>query len=438
MNFKAARDALAAADTEQLCAELRALYPKDPELERLGELVRFTVSGGEFPSNVRASTRTFLESIKRVTERERTGAFWPRRAHRFLPVELDFVADLGGVENWTLAQALNHLTLDRINPGRSCAVVGTMCGDGIYIMEWVAHYLALGFQHLFIYTNDNQDGSDELLAQLAQHNVVTIMESEITGAVPPEAKAFGHALHLLHELRDYEWALFVDSDEFLVLAPEYNHSVQNVFAALARSFPDDRVAAICYDWLWFISDMVFERRPGLLCERFQHARPHWLSKCLVRVRDVQSMRKQHHPEVAPGFQVVDSAFEPLDIATIWERRKAQYSGGRINHYWPRSFEEFAIKKARGAALGRDMAIYDRPYERFFMWNGHSTAENAFPTDPRLLQSIKSRLAWLRRLDGVAEAADRIERGFPDILARVADRPTLRSAYEQSKVEPGDL
>lgn len=438
MNFEAAQAAFSAGDIGRLCRELSALYPNDRELHRLEELARFAVLGGPVPQDVQPSTQVFLESLGRVGAHERSGTPWQRRPHRTLSRELDFIADLGGVQGWTVGQALNRIALDSLKPGRGCAVVGTMRDDGIYIMEWVAYYLALGFEHLFIYTNDNSDGSDELLLQLARHNIVTVMESEITGAVPPEAKAFGHALHLLHELRDYDWALFVDSDEFLVLSGQYNNSAPNVLSALTQSFPDGRVAGICYDWLWFISDMAFERQPGLLCERFQHARPHWLSKCLVRVRDVQSMRRQHHPEVAPGRWVVDSALQRLDIATIWERREAQYDGGRINHYWPRSFQEFAIKKARGAALGRDMEIYDRPYARFFMWNGYASPENHYPTDARLLQAVKNRIAYLRRLEGVAAAADRIEQRFPSVLARVASEETLRAAYDRCKVEPGAL
>jgi hypothetical protein len=435
INFELARDSFAVADAGRLCAELTALFPNDPELDRLDEMVRFALSEGPFPMGVQASTQVFLESIARVVAHGRAHACWERQPHRFLSRDLDFIADLGGVEGWSLAQALNRLALERIEPTRRCAVVGTMRNDGIYILEWVAHYLALGFEHLFIYTNDNVDGSDDLLALLALHGVVTVIESEITGEVPPEAKAFGHALDLLHELRDYEWALFVDSDEFLVPAGRYDNSVPNLLSALAQSFPDGGVAGICYDWLWFVSDMVFERRRGLLCERFQHARPHWLTKCLVRLRDVQSMRCQHHPEVAPGMRVVDSAFEALDIESIFERRQAQYAGGRINHYWPRSFQEFAIKKARGAALGIETNPYDRSFDLFFAWNGYTSTDNFYPTDLKLLHLVKDRIAALSALDGVAAAADRIDRGFPNVLARVADGQQLRRHYARSKVEP---
>jgi hypothetical protein len=438
MNFQPARDALAAADADagEVCAALvAALHPRDPELQRLGEMVQFALFGGAMPPGLKPSTHVFLDNIDRI---RRHGTAGPSTGRRFLPRDLDFIADLGGATAWSLAQSLNHLVMTALEPTRRAAVVGTMRDDGIYILEWVAHYQAIGFEHLFVYTNDNADGSLDLLSLLARHGVLTLLESEITGAVPPEAKAFGHAVHLLPELRDFAWAAFVDSDEFLVPAPRFDYSILHALEALGRADPDGRIGAILYDWLWFVSDMVFERQPGLLLERFQHARPHWLAKCLVRMRDVLSMRHQHYPELSPGMTVVDSAFEPVDLATIWERREAQYAGGRINHYWPRSFQEFAIKKARGASLAIAENLYDRPYETFFTWNGRPSPENSFAPDPRLLQAVRQRIDCLRRLDGVAAAADRIDRDFALVLARVGDEARLRQDYADNRAEPGSL
>jgi hypothetical protein len=438
MDFKPARDAFAQGHVGRVCAELTALFPRDPELGRLHEFARFALHGGPIPSEVSPSTQVFLENIARIAPHAKSEPSAARTGRQFLSHDLDFIADLSGVAGWSIPQALNRLALDRIKPTRRAAVVGTMRDDGIYIMEWVAHYLALGFEHIFIYTNDNADSSLDLLTLLAQHGVITLLESEITGAVPPEAKAFGHALHLLDELRDFEWALFVDSDELLVPAAKYENSIENVLSALAQADPEGRIAGICYDWLWFVSDMVFERKPGLLLERFQHARPHWLAKCLVRVRDTISMRHQHYPEVAPGFKVVDSTFQPIDLSTIWERREAEYGGGVINHYWPRSFQEFAVKKARGASLKIENNLYDRPYEHFFTWNGYESKENHFPTDPKLLRLVKCKILSLRALEEVAAAADRIEEGFPNFLARIASDQSLRKKYEQSSAEPAEL
>jgi hypothetical protein len=431
MDMRAARDALARRDAVRLRAELLALFPNDPESDRVAELVRFAIAGGEPPAGLSAETQVFLDSMAKIHS-----PTWAAEPHRRVSKELDFIANLGGTDEWGIAWALNRLRLELIEPTRPCAVVGTMRDDGIYLLEWVAHYLTLGFEHLFVYTNDNADGSDELLAALAAQGILTVMQSEVTGQVPPETKAFGHALDLVPELRLFDWALFVDSDEFLILHDDYHHSVPALLDAVAAN--PQRIGAVCYDWLWFISDMTFQREPGLLCERFQHARPHFLSKCLVRLRDVQSMRLQHIPELMPGRAVVDSALLALDVDTYWQRRTPQYSGGRINHYWPRSFEEFVIKKARGAALGGEHNLYDRPYSLFFTWNGFGTPENRYPTDANLLRLTQQRIESLRRLDGVAAAADRIERGFPVMLAKIGDEPRLRRLYAQNRREPGDL
>jgi hypothetical protein len=440
LDLRPLREAYAAADAGRLCVELVRSFPDDPEIGRLHELVCFAMLGGDMPADLSPASRMFLEHLAHLAGRTVPGAA-PRGGRRQqLSSELDFIADLGGAAGWSIAQALNRLAMDRIEPKRRAAVVGTMRDDGIYIMEFVAHYRALGFEHLFIYTNDNADSSLELLDLLARHGVITVLESEVTGQVPPEAKAFGYALHLLEELRDYEWALFVDSDELLVPAPRYEHSIVKVLDALRREDPQGHVAGICYDWLWFISDMVFERQPGLLSERFQHAKPHWLGKCLVRVRDVMSMRHQHYPEVATDCLVVDSMFQPLDLSSIWQRRRAQYGGGRINHYWPRSFQEFAIKKARGASLKINASdnLYDRPYEQFFTWNGYCAADNHHPTDPLALQKVRDEIDALRALEGVAAVADRIEQEWPQFLARVAKQQDLHVEYTRNSTEPGEI
>ena len=262
--------------------------------------------------------------------------------------ELDFLGEAAGADGWSLPQFLNYMLLGRLRPSRRAAVVGAMRDDGIYIMEWVAHYLALDFDHIFIYTNDNVDGSETLLRTLADHRIITLIEVETAGTVPPEGKAFEHSIHLLQELRDFEWVLFVDSDEYLAPAARFNQSIATLLTALSQRFRQRLPSAICYHWLWYVSGMIYERRPGILLERFSHAGPHWLMKSLVHLDDVVSMRQQHFPEIKPGGFLVDSSFKPLNAGTLWERHKPQYDGGRINHYWARSFEEFSVKKARAA------------------------------------------------------------------------------------------
>jgi hypothetical protein len=415
---------------------LAALLPDQRNNAWTRQLVRYAVSEAAPPPPANGPDQIFLDSIVEM-KRVLHGGQRPVLKHGFIGAEVDFLCEKDGVGRWGIPQCLNYLLLRRIRPRRRIVVVGTMRDDGIYILEWVAHYLALGFDHIVIYTNDNADGSEELLRLLAQHDIITLVEDVESGAVPPEDKAYGHALHLLHELRDFEWALFVDSDELFVPAPKYNNSVSEVLAAIHQRFPDKPPSGICYHWLWFVSGMAYARRPGLLLERFQHARPHRLTKCMARMADLLSMRWNHAPWVTAGGTVIDSVFDPIDLnADDW--RIPKYGGGRINHYWPRSFEEFAVKKARGASLKLEANLFDRPYARFFQWNGFETSENHYPVDPMLLAKVKRKMEELMMLEGVGSAATRISLNFPKFLNRIHSSDELRQIYEDSKTAPTDL
>lgn len=437
-DLEAARAAFAAGDIPALGQALRTAFPSDPCLPALEQWMAFVLAGGPRPACGEARTVILAESIERTIGYLRDGRPTAPAPRGSCSRDTEFIADRNGVPSWDIPFFLNHLALSQLKPRRSAAVVVAMRDDGIYILEWVAHYRTLGFDHLFVYTNDNRDLSDPLLEQLADHGVITLIQNDITGLCEPEAKAFGHATHLLQDLRDFEWVLFVDSDEYLVPAPAYGHSVQRVLQALRQSDPEGHTAAICYDWLWLVSDMAFSREPGLLCERFQHARPHWLTKTLVRLADLLSMRCQHHAEVRPGYLVVDSAFAPIDMTQIWTRSEPNYHGGQINHYWAKSFEEFMVKKSRGATLTMKENHFNRPYQKFFTWNGHATPENYHPTDPSLIQAMHREVARLRELPGVARLADAIDGKFREFVKGLSVDGELSQIYAQHATQPGPL
>ena len=44
--------------------------------------------------------------------------------------------------------------------------LSTMKDEGPYVVEWVAHHLAVGFTDVMVYTNDCSDGTDTILKHL--------------------------------------------------------------------------------------------------------------------------------------------------------------------------------------------------------------------------------------------------------------------------------
>jgi hypothetical protein len=442
-DFSPAERALSQGNSAGLAAALRALVPSESPSPATDQLVSYALA--KYPMvrpSLSGTDAVFLDMIdvtKRILAGQNADAAAPSHLH--IDVDLDFIGDVRGPDYWSIPQILSFLLLGQIKPTRRAAVVGTMRDDGIYALEWIAYYRALGFERIFIYTNDNADRSDELLRLLAAQNVITLIESETSRKVAPEVKAYEHSVQLLPELRDYQWVLYADSDEFLAPAASFDNSIMAVLAALDRQFAERLPSAVCYPWLWFISDMVYNRSTGLMIERFQHARPHWITKALVRLQDIISMRHEHFPDVKPGGFLVNSAFElvPYDVRTVWAERSPNYRGGRMNHYWPKSFEEFAIKKGRGQTLDLEENLYDRPFELFFQWNGYKSPDNSYPIDPTLLARVKRHVRDLRSLGGVAELVDEIDRQFPALLRRYySGGPQLRSLYRQHKAVPTEM
>ena len=350
----------------------------------------------------------------------------PRR--RTAGLEFDFLGDRRSPEDWTISQFLSCLELRSTAPSSRAAVVGAMRDDGIYAIEWIAHYQCLGFDPVVVYSNDNVDSSERLLRRLAEHDQIIFVESVTSGRVRPEVKAFEHALHFVDEVRACEWALFVDSDELFVPAAKYGGQIGAVLDDLHRRRDPASPSAVVYNWLWFNSGMVFERGPGLLMDRFRYATPNWLTKPLVRLRDLLSMRLQHIPEMFPGAVIVDSSYRPIDVAHAWEPKSAVYDGGGVNHYWPKSFQEFSLKKARGDALPLEDDEYRRSFSLFFRWNAPETAETFSPPDENLLARVKERCAALRALPGVSEAEAEVERRFTALLDRYRDDGGLEQIY----------
>ena len=47
----------------------------------------------------------------------------------------------------------------------------------IYLLDWIAYHKALGFEQIFLYTNDNTDRSDELLERLSLSSEIVWIDS---------------------------------------------------------------------------------------------------------------------------------------------------------------------------------------------------------------------------------------------------------------------
>jgi hypothetical protein len=138
-------------------------------------------------------------------------------------------------------------------PRNPIAIVATARNEGVYLLEWIAYHRRLGIESFYIYSNDNDDGSDHLLAALAEAGVITWIRSKLDPMVGnAQFKAYGHALSYMPDLLDYHWALVIDLDEFLVLDRNLFPSVVD-FCDWHRSHNADTVAI---NWAFLRSEEI--------------------------------------------------------------------------------------------------------------------------------------------------------------------------------------
>ena len=402
---------------------------------RLPALVEFALS--DWPAAVGIAPRDALEAAL-LTQmgalhgleayRARHGAWpddlMPRLASRVF----DVLAEDRGAEGWSAVQWLNALMLRRIVPSSTVAVVATVRDEALGLVEWVAHYRALGIGRIFVYTNDNMDGTDGLLACLAGHGLVRLIRNDIDLRLSPQRKAYAHALHALPYLWDSEWAFFIDADEFLV--PAEGVDVAGWIAGIDGRAATRPPSGVLFDWHWYVSGGHYAFEPGLVLRRFEHVRPHGGFKSLVRLTDTVSMRQVHYPEVAVGGVLVDSDLREIPQSAVWRMPPASGAGGWINHYWGKSFEEFSIKKARGDTLAaHNHAEWARDFGLFVAWDGPQTAATHAPPPVGLVERVAAERARIMALSGVAGHVAAAEAALPGMLARFDRVGGLRAIHQ---------
>ena len=88
-----------------------------------------------------------------------------------------------------------------------------MKNEGPFILEWVAHYKALGFDNIVVCTNDCEDTTVEILKNLEEKGVVRHHPTIIRGG-GIQRSAFRQA-RKLPEIKDADWVFVNDVGEFL-------------------------------------------------------------------------------------------------------------------------------------------------------------------------------------------------------------------------------
>lgn len=355
--------------------------------------------------------------------------------------ELDVLARLDNSPTCTfLPYTLTALARGTVTPRRDLSIIATARNEGLYFLEWIAYHRALGVQAFFLYTNDNDDGSDALLSALARAGIIHWRRNQVSAGSNAQAKAYAHALSVCTETLDYRWALVIDLDEYLVVNPTLFRSAIE-FLRWHEAFPHD---AIALNWVMHGPAGQGRWQDDFIARRF----PHPVSRVDAHIKTLLQPRRfvrsrPHEPQTLNGlpfhFRASNTELHvpsrPQNMPALSEHPNADFAW--INHYFFKSTEEFLWKTSRNRGdhamqLQPTNTVLSQRFVQEFV-RTYSIKNPASVEPEQCAPTFAQELEQLTALPGVAEAWAEIKRIYAEriktIVPMFADAPGIVEAGE---------
>lgn len=210
-----------------------------------------------------------------------------------------------------------------------------------YVIEFVDHYLNLGFDKVILCDNNDDNSVESVLEKYIADGTVEIFDCRGFDSFQVQMYSAFCGAH------NYKWCGYFDCDEFLVL-----NSYSNV-----KDFLDTVVTdVISFNWLLFGNNGKYTKRSGTVQERFPkpftpitYIKENCFIKSIVRGSTVFEgcwFNGSHTP--IPKVEVTRSiGNEYYTTSTNLQQYPLKYKHGYIKHYYTKSFEEWIGKCTRG-------------------------------------------------------------------------------------------
>lgn len=244
-------------------------------------------------------------------------------------------------------------------------IVACMRDEALFVVEWVAHHLAVGFDRIIVYTNDCSDGTDRLLDAMAGFLPVEHYDNPgpyTAGTIQKQALEMAFQLP---QVRQAAWVLHIDADEY-------------VNVEVGRRRIDDLIAlypgvdAIAIQWRHFGSAGKTRWDGGSVVETYTRCErdvpvPGAVAqigfKTLFRPQKFRMMGV-HTPKLPWKKRipvVVNTAGVPMPVDAMMSKRKSGYpvtaeqctwANASLHHHHVKSDDLHLLKHSRGDANGR--------------------------------------------------------------------------------------
>lgn len=242
------------------------------------------------------------------------------------------------------------------------AVITTMKNEGAFLLEWVAHHKALGFDNILICTNDCADHTRKLAFRLQALGLAVHHPTKHWPATSIQRSALKQATRY-EMVQQADWIWVCDADEFLTI--KAGDGTVQALAAMAS--PGAEVISV--PWRIFGPNGQVRYQDGPITRQFTHANRQMppdvgafaFAKSLFRGQIPYGRIGIYCPlpkDGAPDFRREEPGGAP------WRPQRhpmfvaADYTVAQVNHYALRSAESFLVKRDRGRVnhVGQDMGL----------------------------------------------------------------------------------
>ncbi|MGB8815185.1 MAG: glycosyltransferase family 2 protein [Paracoccaceae bacterium] len=245
-------------------------------------------------------------------------------------------------------------------------VITTMKHEGAFLLEWVAHHKALGFDRMVICTNDCADPTTAMALRLQAMGVVRHHGTKVWAATSIQRAALKQ-VRRYDEVTGAEWLYVCDADEFLVVKGG-DGTVRALVAAAGVG-----TEVISVPWRTFGPAGRRGYEAGRVTQQFVRgaaeggggpAYPKSLFRGLENVQRIGVHAPIAKPELGRDLrrEVPGGVAHVPQHHVMFVQNDTRFA--QVNHYALRSRDSFLVKRDRGRVNHSEQAMEIDYWDRF--------------------------------------------------------------------------
>ena len=210
-----------------------------------------------------------------------------------------------------------------------------------YIEEWVIYHLAMGFDRIYLYDNEDVPTYHNILKRFGNKVIITHAKGN-DYPVGIQYMALNHFMDNYVSQDNIKYVLHSDIDEFVCLKKHPN------IQAFINEYFQPKIAGISICWRYFGSSGLIKKTDEPVVSRFRRCalKGDKLMKTLFDTNLVTGFVCCHNVSPKEGYHIIATNGV---ITTEAENLEMDTSVIQMNHYYCKTIPEFFHQKSRGRA-----------------------------------------------------------------------------------------